>query len=425
MNSTDSRLRGLLATLTLVAFMGGVPVVLIVIDALPDPNTFTWSRLTAQDDGTLALQVITAVCWIAWAVFTCQLLASIVSQARGVRTPRLTGLTVPQLAADRLVAAAALLFVAVPTVSAAIPQPRAHAAVAAPMAQEPQMAYAVEAPAEPQAEDQVRAVQPETECYTVKRGDSLWKIAEDRLGDGTRYVELVALNEAVLDGRPDFLLPGTVLKVPLADDSSDGSYVVRPGDTLSEISQDQLGDADAYPSIFRASRDTVQPNGAHISDPDLILPGWKLTIPGEPAPTEPQKPQHAQDPPVDETIPPTDSATPPAPEAVDSAPRRLPPNLPRTRSPRVGCSLDWPAPEHFWLGRSGWCSGSTGVHSCAIAGPAGSSRHRQTSCSRSRSRRRCRDPSPPTRSKNSMQPSGASTLHLACSPSVSRRAGSS
>lgn len=99
MNTTDSRLRGLLATLTLVAFVVGVPVVLIAIDALPDPSAFTWSRLTAQDDGTLALQVITAICWIAWAVFTCQLVASIVSQARGIRTPRLPGLAIPQLAA--------------------------------------------------------------------------------------------------------------------------------------------------------------------------------------------------------------------------------------------------------------------------------------------------------------------------------------
>ena len=96
MNRTNSWLRGLLATLALVGFMVGVPVVLIVIDALPDPSAFTWSRLTAQDDGTLALQVIAAVCWIAWAVFTCQLLASIVSQARGIRTPRLPGLTVPR-----------------------------------------------------------------------------------------------------------------------------------------------------------------------------------------------------------------------------------------------------------------------------------------------------------------------------------------
>lgn len=320
MKNTGSRLRGLLATLTLVAFVVGVPVVLISIDALPDPSAFTWSRLTAQDDGTLAIQVITAICWIAWAVFTCQLVASILSQARGIRTPRLTGLAVPQLAADRLVAAAALLFVAVPTVNAVLPEPRAHAAVAAPLSDEPRVAVALDAPADPLAEEHAQTVQPQTERYTVKRGDSLWKIAEERLGDGTRYVELVALNEAVLDGRPDFLLPGTVLKVPVADDPSGGSYVVQPGDTLSEIAEDQLGDADAYPSIFRASRDTIQPNGAHLSDPDLILPGWKLTIPGQSDPVEPQEPKHVQEPPRQDATPPTDGAAPPAPEASDPEP---------------------------------------------------------------------------------------------------------
>lgn len=311
-----TRLRGLAATAALVGFMVGVPAVLLAINAIPNPGAFAWSRLTAPDDGSLAMEVITAVCWIAWAIFTCQLIASIVSQIRGIRAPRLPGLVVPQLEADRLVAAAALLFVAIPAVSAVLPQPRAHAAVAAPLSVAPETPAAAEAPVELPEEDRVHAVQPETERYTVKRGDSLWKIAEERLGDGTRYVELVALNEAVLGGRPDFLLPGTVLKVPIADDSSDGSYVVQPGDTLSEISEDQLGDADAYPSIFRASRGTVQANGAHLSDPDLILPGWKLTIPRQPEPAKPQKPKHAQGSPIDETTPPTD-ATPPAPEVPE------------------------------------------------------------------------------------------------------------
>lgn len=119
-------------------------------------------------------------------------------------------------------------------------------------------------------------------------------------------------------------MPGSVLKVPIPNDSSDGSYVVQPGDTLSEISEEQLGDADAYTSIFEASRDTVQANGAHLSDPDLILPGWKLTIPRRPEPAEPQKPKHAQEPPAQEATPPTD-ATPPTPEVADPAPDQADP----------------------------------------------------------------------------------------------------
>ena len=319
MSTLHTRLRGLAATLALIAFVVGVPLLLLGMDAVPDPSAFSWSRLTSPDDGTLAVEVITAVCWIAWVVFTGQLLASVVSQIRGMRAPRWPGLAVPQLAADRLVAAAALLFVAVPSATALLPQPRAEAVVTAtPLSDLPTVAVEPAAVAPIQTEVEAKAA-PDTERYTVKRGDSLWKIAEARLGDGTRYIELVDLNQAVLDGRPDFLLPGTVLKVPIVEAPPEGAYVVRPGDTLSEIAEEELGDAAGYPSIFEASRDTVQANGAHLTDPDLILPGWKLTIPRHPEPAEPQKPKHAQDPPVHEATSPTDAATP-APEVADPAP---------------------------------------------------------------------------------------------------------
>ena len=160
MNRANSRLRGLLATLALVGFMVGVPVVLVAIDAVPDPSAFTWSRLTSQDDGTLALQVITGVCWIAWAVFTCQLIASIVSQVRGIRTPRLPGLAVPQLAADRLVAAAALLFVAVPgRQRRAAPAPRARSGRGTVARMTRRQRSHVAAPVGPRAEDRAQAVQ--------------------------------------------------------------------------------------------------------------------------------------------------------------------------------------------------------------------------------------------------------------------------
>ncbi|MDH4238890.1 MAG: LysM peptidoglycan-binding domain-containing protein [Phycisphaerae bacterium] len=49
--------------------------------------------------------------------------------------------------------------------------------------------------------------------YTVRDGDSLWKIAADQLGDGSRYTEVAKLNEDVLSDE-DSLTVGMTLKMP-------------------------------------------------------------------------------------------------------------------------------------------------------------------------------------------------------------------
>lgn len=46
--------------------------------------------------------------------------------------------------------------------------------------------------------------------YTVKAGDSLWKIAEDKLGDGNRYKEIMELNGL----KSDVIQKGQKLKIP-------------------------------------------------------------------------------------------------------------------------------------------------------------------------------------------------------------------
>jgi nucleoid-associated protein YgaU len=50
------------------------------------------------------------------------------------------------------------------------------------------------------------------------------------------------------------------------------TYTVKPGDTLSKIAKEHLGNANAYMDIFNANRD-------QLSDPDKIQPGQVLKLP--------------------------------------------------------------------------------------------------------------------------------------------------
>jgi len=59
---------------------------------------------------------------------------------------------------------------------------------------------------------------------------------------------------------------------PAAAAPAQSTYTVKPGDTLSKIAKELLGDAKAYPEIFEANRD-------QLSDPDKIKPGQVLKIP--------------------------------------------------------------------------------------------------------------------------------------------------
>ncbi len=51
--------------------------------------------------------------------------------------------------------------------------------------------------------------------HTVVKGDSLWKIAEKTLGDGSRYPEIFEANKPMLTD-PDKIYPGQVLRIPQA-----------------------------------------------------------------------------------------------------------------------------------------------------------------------------------------------------------------
>jgi hypothetical protein len=141
------------------------------------------------------------------------------------------------------------------------------------------------------------------------------------------------------------------LQAPAKPPKNAETYTVKRGDTLSEIALDELGDGHAYPRIYKASKTTVQPDGRRLTDPDLIIPGWKLTIPNPhttrddtpatkadsgngdhdhpaatPAPASPQ-PTVATAPPTSEaTVPPAKEATPSVAASYRVEPAPVPAN---------------------------------------------------------------------------------------------------
>ncbi len=313
---------GLLATATVLAITAGIPTVLVAIGATPAPATLpTWEAitgvLTTRDDGTLALQALAILGWGAWLFLTGAILLEITARLRGLTAPTLPGLAFPQAAARGLVGAAVLLFVAAPAITAA-PTATAATAPALSPTTNTQNITATTPPADAPRDSATRA-DPATREHTVTRGESLWSLAQDHLGDGARYPEIADLNTDALGGQPAFLLPGTVLTLPATDPAGapeEGTYTVRKGDTLSGIADKKLGDAGRYPEIFDASQNITQPGGRHLSDPDVIDIGWTLAIPEPHGSTATAPVSAAPKPPETETNPLPSPSRAPAPIAT-------------------------------------------------------------------------------------------------------------
>lgn len=83
--------------------------------------------------------------------------------------------------------------------------------------------------------------------YTVKPGDTLWEIAERFLGDGQKFREIMALNSL----SSEVIYPGQILRIPQNLDNGYVVYRIKRGDTLWEIAQRFLGDGSKYRDIMR------------------------------------------------------------------------------------------------------------------------------------------------------------------------------
>ncbi|GAB4086361.1 hypothetical protein GCM10028784_29910 [Myceligenerans cantabricum] len=297
--STHHRLGGLLAAAGLLALVAGVPVLLVAVGRLFWLGDLTWTSfellVTSPDDGTLLLMAMIVTGWAVWAWLTAAVGIEAVARLRNVRAPRIPAL--PQGFAARALGAAWAVGAGALTASqaAAAPTMATFAASTSPIdATATGDAAALDGTdAGGNAETATDTSTPSsTNEYVVARGDSLWKIADRLWSDGTRWREIFDLNQNRL-GQPDFILPGTRLQIPTPTEPSPPAqpdiktYTVQHGDTLTGIARDMLGDPNRYPDIVAASKNTTQPDGRRLTDPDHIEPGWTLTIPAPDGGVEP------------------------------------------------------------------------------------------------------------------------------------------
>lgn len=116
-----------------------------------------------------------------------------------------------------------------------------------------------------------RTSSPALHAITVQRGDSLWKLAQQNLGRGSRWPELLALNPRIAN--PGQIKAGAQIYLPtryLARGKV-SKITVGTGNTLWQLSRAHFGSSSYWSCLARAN--------PAIRDANRIYPGQELILP--------------------------------------------------------------------------------------------------------------------------------------------------
>jgi hypothetical protein len=225
--------KGMAALVGALALLVGVPVALVLLVGNPLPTTSP-SRdwLTAEVTAELVINVLAVLVWIVWVHF----LVCFLTEWRAIRAGRMPERVLlgggSQVLARQLVAGV-LLLAGGATLATGITQ-----------------AYADHSP---------------SPTATVRVDDGATQRAEQR---AATHHEATAEHGGQAGHRQ---LKLTTVKVPEG----------RHHDTLWGIAERTLGDPLRYKEIYQLNKERVQPDGARLTDADLIRPGWQLILPAD------------------------------------------------------------------------------------------------------------------------------------------------
>ncbi len=277
------------------------------------------------DDAVINLLVRSAlvVVWISIAVIvvTTALEMAHLVRHRGMAMPSIRGLGWAQPLA-RTLAAGLLVLVPLSTPRASLSAsgpPRAAAPLAvadigadtALLRRAAPPADSTSTPSAPRSPTQIRQTPGR---HIVQRGESIYGIAEalardvsmttaeiaDRILDTNLDTTMVGgqhfTNPAYIEVGWELVIPADVLpatrsapsppNLPPMASRGDATHTARatrhlvvPGDTLSGIAEQHLGDANAWPVVFDENAGREMSDGRKFTDPHLIVPGWTIDIP--------------------------------------------------------------------------------------------------------------------------------------------------
>ena len=264
-------LKGLGALLVLLLLMVGIPAALILFAGNPIPTMPELQQaLTGVDfGGTFLLgTILPLIGWGFWASFVFSVLVEARAALNNVTAPQLAGLRPQQALAGALVAAVLAIGAGTPA-TAMTAQPSTNGSSISTQLEDTQLE---DTPSQPT--DQADARQ-----YTIQTGDTLWGVAEQKLGDGSRWSELAEglKNRPQADGTtmsdPNLIYVGWTVELP-GDQTASSGQRTAPTDQATDQADvaSEATASESAPATEQAPASEQAPATPPASVPGEVVP---------------------------------------------------------------------------------------------------------------------------------------------------------